>query len=169
MKKLVFLFSVVLLVGCTATGPIFTPVNSVAADKALVYVYNPMRNMNGNEPNYLYINGSKVFMFKFKGYTYFNAVPGIYTFSRKLSTMFIATNEKGKSEFKFDPGKTYFVRYVEIPAGYESWSSGTSAGSVALFEPWFELIEEERALKEIAKTKYIPVGPNGIKLASRLF
>jgi hypothetical protein len=56
MKYLFMLFSLLLMLGCSASGPKFTKLDVVKQDNALIYVYRPSAFVNGGMAPYVYIN-----------------------------------------------------------------------------------------------------------------
>jgi hypothetical protein len=147
-------------------GPVYQELNNHPENMALVYVYNPMKGAwKFAEPNFFYINDQQIFRFKSMGYSYFYALPGEYLFSRKLSTVFIPTGERGRTMFTFEKGKIYYIRYTEEHARSEVWSTGTMAGASNIYNPKFELIPPEKAQHEISNTKYLSVRTNELSPA----
>ncbi|MFO1324884.1 MAG: DUF2846 domain-containing protein [Burkholderiales bacterium] len=116
MRHVAIGMACLLFLGCASSGKPFSPVSQAEKGKALVYVYHPADYScrRPSDPNFLYINEKRIFMFPCDTYTVLALNPGSYRFSIQKNVFYLPAYEKrGAQVFAFEPGNTYFVKYTE--------------------------------------------------------
>ena len=80
MNKLsiISIFLLILLQGCSATGPLFEPENPPVENQSLLYIYRPNVEMLWMRTAVIYINDEKLVELPNQGYTSVKLSPGIY-------------------------------------------------------------------------------------------
>jgi hypothetical protein len=68
--------SIVFIAGCTAGGPVFSPVKTIDANKAVVYIYRPFSVCGSVQTPTVYIDEVKYGPIKNKGYLVYFVEPG---------------------------------------------------------------------------------------------
>lgn len=145
------IFLSVFLTGC-ASGPKFSPVTSVAPEKALVYMYRTSALFGSASSYRIWINDAHVTDMGNGGYYPYLADPGELVFKMKVNTdilqvlgigllHFVLEKEKPVLKIHVEAGKTYYVKH--------KWSSLMKMGNVAVMV----LVDEETGLREIVKCR----------------
>jgi hypothetical protein len=145
MKGLSFaiLLSTLLLAGCSASGPAFTPAAAPEPTSALVYIYRPNRIMVRPTSPGILIDGEERILMKNNGYSFFYLPPGIHSFALLLSD-----RSKGLAHVNMDlqSGHTYFLK---VDGDHDSFAMFKSTA--------FRLlpVSEQNAREEIGECKYL--------------
>ncbi len=133
MRKLALCCILISLIACGATGPIFTLVQPLPENKAVVYIYRPPLVFNSlGWPN-LYVNDVKKAALKNGSYIVLFLESGQYRIKSKGSMLF--TNwypEPIEKTFSFESGKEYFIRVT--PHMESSYPIITGSTEMALVE-----------------------------------
>jgi len=141
-------FLSVFLTGC-ASGPKFSPVTSVAPEKALVYMYRTSSFVGSDNTYRIWINDTHVTDMGNGGYYPYIADPGELAFKIKIrptilnfgAMHLLAEKEQVVLKIQVEAGKTYYVKH--------KWSSQMKLANVALMV----LVDEETGSREIVKCK----------------
>ena len=126
----------ILIAGCTASGPSFSPVSAHEPNKAIVYVYRPFDVVGSGLAPKVYIDGVKYDPLKNKGYLVYFVEPG----KRMLELRDAMWDEPMTIYPEFAPEKEYYFRL----------SFGSNFGGIKI---GFGEIPKEYALQEIKYTK----------------
>jgi len=144
MKRMsiAILLSSLLLAGCSAAGPAFSPA-APAANSALVYIYRPSRIMIAPISPGIVIDGEERILMKNNGYSFFYLPAGKHSFALKLTDRY-----KGLAQVNADvqSGHTYFLK---VDGDHSSFGMFKSIS--------FRLlpVEERTGREEIAECKYL--------------
>jgi len=129
-KLVLILCSSVLLTGCGAHGPAFSPVELTQSDKALVYIYRPAAFEGGANTFRIRVNDNHVTDLSNGGYYAYMADPGELSFKIKKTFNFFDVNfalglpyaiwekEKERLKFNVEAGKTYYIKYKADPESF---------------------------------------------------
>ena len=152
-KKFIFsLAMLVLLIGCSATGPKFTAIEAPEVNKAKVYFYRPWAMLDGAAAPTVQINGVDSFEISNGGFHEIDLNPGNTIITVKEGG-FMSNWRAGQLQITFDAAanNTYFVR---LTAAIEN---ATFVGGVASISGNYSLglIEPESAKQELRETKKI--------------
>ncbi|WP_175483513.1 DUF2846 domain-containing protein [Amphritea atlantica] len=153
MRKLIVLIITVLgLYGCSATGPVFKPVETTSHDRATVYIYRPYVFFNAGGWPEIYVDEKKLFALKNQGYGVVHLRPGEHQIKAEGSMLF--TNwYPGPMEIShnFKANHEYYVRVTpQMTDAMVVGSIMTMAGKANV-----SIIPKENAIKEISDTKKI--------------
>jgi len=120
--------------GC-ASGPAFKKVDSVPADKGLVYIYRPSTMHGAALVPMIVVKDSRALALKSGSYYTYLASPG---------PLEIAINHTGRRTVDIDvkAGQTYYVRGGTVVMGFGV--------------PYIELATAEKALPELGECKLAP-------------
>lgn len=137
------------LAACSATGPIFQSVTDTQESKATVYIYRPFQYFNAGGWPEIFIDDTKVFALKNKGYGVVYMLPGKHVIKAQGSMLF--TNwypRPAQLTHTFEANHEYYVRVT--PTHTDTYMVGntvavTGAASVLL-------VSKEFAQPEIEKT-----------------
>ena len=92
--------------GCMANKPFKK--SQIKSDKALVYVYGPASLIYRGTPYYVFVNGKTVATIINNSYVPLYVTPGDVTISLRTYDYFKKIIDK--KVYKFEKGKTYFIR-----------------------------------------------------------
>jgi hypothetical protein len=111
----VFVGLALLLSGCAATGPAFSPV-APSNDRALVYIYRSGDYMFGARDTYFIVDNKAVAELSLSGYTYFYATPGKHVLEQEWPfdiaiTPFI---HRARLDVEWKAGETYYYKFAPI-------------------------------------------------------
>ncbi|BBB29386.1 DUF2846 domain-containing protein [Neptunomonas japonica] len=153
MKKIaVFLSLVLMLSGCSSTGPVFQQITLTPPDKSTVYIYRPHQGFNMAGWPEIFIDGKKEFALKNEGYGVVHLSPGEHKIKAEGSVIF--TNwYPGPMEITktFEANKEYFIRVTpKMTSAMVVGSSMTMTGKANV-----SVVTESKALSEIAETKKV--------------
>jgi hypothetical protein len=152
MKKLSIISLMILLVGCSATGPIFKPESTTNSSRATVYIYRPFQYFNAGGWPKIYINGKEKFSLKNNGYGVIRLKPGGYEVKAEGSMLFTNWYPGPTSiNLSVKAGNEYYIRVT--PQHDETYVSGnmvTPTGSAQVI-----LVQASKAKTEITKTKKV--------------
>lgn len=111
-KKIIILISTaLLLLGCNATGPKFTQLESLDTNNAKVYVYRPWAILDGAAAPTVQVDGKDRFDLSNGGYEVITLYPGTHTLTiKKGAFMSNWRADEMNIEYKFEANKNYFVR-----------------------------------------------------------
>lgn len=146
------LFIVVMLSGCSASGPIYKVYENGAIEKAVVYIYRPWRLLDGAGWANIHINGTKEFALRNEGYGVVVLDPGSYDI-RADGNMFL-TNWRSRPvtlTLLVEANKEYYVRLLPEADDVLFAGSVTAVSSHANFS----ILSKEKALKDIIKTRRV--------------
>lgn len=135
------------LLGCSATGPIYTRPTSVSESNALLLLYRPaqMKGMVISPP--VYIDDQEMFEIANGSYAELSLIPGKHVIeTRKVGRLFSA-DAKGIAEITVEAGQTYYVRWSPVQSDF-----GITPGTMmiqATFSGAFSLVPEGAALEQI--------------------
>ncbi|MFC4270217.1 DUF2846 domain-containing protein [Sneathiella chungangensis] len=138
MRIVLSLIAFLVLVGCSASGPLYTErnnINTPAPGKALVYVYRIDTIIGSGVSAHLLDDGKDVGAVNVGGYFVYEADPGVHT----LFTETTGIDEPTKIEMV--AGQTYYLRIDYEP--------GTWTGTFTV-----KLLLEDQALPELKLTRY---------------
>lgn len=112
MRFLAVLLTFLLLSGCAATGPAFTPAPhpDANAKQALVYIYRSDTFAFGGRDAYFYVNGVNVADLSRNGYTWFHAPAGTHQLVQKWPIDVSRQSLEGKVEWI--AGETYYYKLL---------------------------------------------------------
>jgi hypothetical protein len=154
MRQLLVILLCLSIFGCASTGKPFKAVESLdQKDKALIYVYHPFDYTCDHhvDPNFLFINDKRVFIFRCNTYTTLSLDPGSYRFAIKTNVFYLPGFEKnGAKIYEFEKNKTYYIRYLEVFA-----FTDTSTGMpINIIDAKFTKIESDRPPPDIVETLF---------------
>lgn len=140
MKKLLLItiLTIILLSSCATTGSFVAKEQN--DQKALVYLYRPMKAFGMALAMHISINQEKIINLKAGNYTSFYADP--HDLLIYASSSWDLVKMEGESEvdrIKAEPGKTYYVKFET---------------SLATKPPKVTIMEDGTGLKEINNTSY---------------
>lgn len=138
MRLVLTVIALLYLVGCSATGPLYTERNNLqepAPGKALVYVYRIDTIIGSGVSAHLIDNGKDVGTVNVGGYFTYEAEPGDHLLFTET------TGIDDPSDIKMVAGQTYYLRIDYEPA---TWT-GTFT---------IKLLLEDKALPELRLTRY---------------
>jgi len=149
-KKLLFWTLLPFVVaGCSATGPIFQSVTESPQDKATVYIYRPFQYFNAGGWPEIFIDGTKVFALKNKGYGVVYMLPGEHVVKAEGSMLF--TNwypRPAQLTHTFEANHKYYVRVTPThTATYMVGNTVAVTGAASVL-----LVSKEFAQPEIEQT-----------------
>ncbi|WP_111979540.1 DUF2846 domain-containing protein [Algibacillus agarilyticus] len=150
-KKIIILISTALfLLGCNATGPKFTELESLDTNQAKVYVYRPWAMLDGAAAPTVQVDGSDRFDLSNGGYEIITLTPGIHKLTvKKGAFMSNWRADEMNIEYKFEANKNYFVRLSAELQDVGVYGSVISiSGSYG-----FALIKESFAINELKEVK----------------
>jgi hypothetical protein len=142
MRRLIMLgvaaSGLLMMIGCAASGADFRPTETLANDKALVYIYRPDSMLGGGKAIRYDVTtkeGHIVEMIR-GGYFPYEATPGETTFWAWTESKVSVTNDLAA-------GKTY---YLKCGLGW----------GVFIGRPTLEFVDEEQGMKELKDTVLLP-------------
>ncbi|KJY83541.1 DUF2846 domain-containing protein [Pseudoalteromonas piscicida] len=150
-KKIIILIStVLLLLGCSATGPKFTQLESLDTNKAKVYVYRPWAMLDGAAAPTVQVNGKDRFDLSNGGYEVITLSPGTHKLTvKKGAFMSNWRADEMNIEYKFEANKNYFVRLSA-----ELQDAGVYGSVISISGSYgFALIKESFAINELKEVK----------------
>lgn len=136
LRNVTFLLVVLLVAGCTTTGPQFEAATGVPADRALVYVYREAGFVGGGLAYMVRANDVEISTLPAGGYFVYHAVPGEIEFSAK-------TEARTSVTIDAETGKTYYIK-------------GTVGVGVFVGHPHLTVVPNDVGAKEIAECKLVP-------------
>lgn len=110
-------FASVFLAGCSVSGPAFKPVESLPADKGVVYIYRQPKGFGGGVFGTVKANQAPLTKIKNGGYYPYIAEPGPVHFEVKTEATNEAdvTVEAGKEKYlKTSVGMGFFVGHLKL-------------------------------------------------------
>lgn len=138
-----------ILAGCSATGPIFQSVAEVPEGKATVYVYRPFEYFNAGGWPEIFIDGTKAFALKNKGYGVVYLHPGEHVVKAEGSMLF--TNwypRPAQLTHTFEANHEYYVRVTPThTATYIVGNTVAATGAASVL-----IVPKEFARPEIEQT-----------------
>ena len=132
------LIAVLTMAGCATSGPAFTKIDNVPADKGLIYIYRPSVMHGAALVPYVVINNLNAIPLKTGGYYPYLSAPGEVRIS-------ITYTAKRSITINVKAGETYYVK------------AGTVFGAFGI--PYIELAPAEIGLAEIGECKRLPDVP----------
>lgn len=134
-SRLVVLSLSLVLTGCAATGPNFTPYAIKEADKGLLYVYRPVRWENSAISPGVIIDGNEYAVLPHGGYMPFALSPGWHSIELKFSDRF-----EGQAKISVEIGleRPVFIRV-------ETWNDISDDGVGKKMTRTFRLAEQSAA------------------------
>ncbi len=111
MQMLVSLIAIVLS-GCAATGPVFTPVAPPDPDSAVVYIYRERTFAFGARAAYFYVNDVNVFDLNADGYSWLTLPAGRYKLRQTWALDIIPKPIEANVELKAGE-----IRYLSLSTG----------------------------------------------------
>jgi len=112
MKKYQIILLSLFLIGCSASGPLYTEHVPSVKDVSVVYIYRPIRTVNCCVAPAIYIDGVKKVSLKNGGYSVFELAPGKHEI------------KVGDGSYGFDPA-TVEGTYVAGTSYYFKWVIGS--------------------------------------------
>ena len=139
MRVLIFFMSLIVLSGCTAQGPAYTPASQPTSDRSLIYIYRQTSFCAGAISYDISINGKSLANIPNGGYTNFYIPPGSYS----LTAFDNLNSRTHRSGIEVNSQETKYLELDPCPSGFPAFS-----GSV--------LFERSRSVakSDISKTKY---------------
>lgn len=137
LRVSVVLSAALLLTGCAANGPVFTPEENVNPSKSLVYIYRPGNVVACGWTPRIYIDEVEKGRLKNDGYL-------------------VCAIDPGKRMIESTWGGNMLTQYLDAVAGeeyYFRWFADFGEGYGTSITISFGLIPEEYALREIQHTK----------------
>ena len=150
-KKIIILISTaLLLLGCNATGPKFTELESLDTNQAKVYVYRPWAMLDGAAAPTVQVDGTDRFDLNNGGYEIITLSPGTHKLTvKKGAFMSNWRADEMNIEYKFEPNKNYFVRLSA-----ELQDAGVYGSVISISGSYgFALIKESFAINELKEIK----------------
>lgn len=111
MKTQLTLLATIVLSGCAATGPAFTPAPVSNAKKALVYIYRVDSFALGGRDAYFYVDDQNVADLSRNGYTWFHAPAGKHELKQKWPVD-VSLYKKLETSVNWESGHSYYYRFV---------------------------------------------------------
>jgi Protein of unknown function (DUF2846) len=151
-----------LTASCAIGGDVFRAGEAAPKDKALVYVYRTTDYgcQHFADPNFLFINGHRIFAFSCHTYTALDLEPGTYRFSIKKNVFYLPAYEKNGAElYQFSAGSTYYVRYSED----YSFTDTATGPPMTVTASRFMKTESPDTPVDIAQTRYVASSGEGLK------
>jgi len=139
LRKLVFSLSlllVALLSGCASLGPVYQKVETVPADRGLVYIYRPSSFVGGGVSYDVKVGETPVTTLYNGGYYPYLSAPGEVEFWAK-------TESRSAVTLDVKAGETYFLK-------------GTVGVGLLVGRPHLTVVPNETGAGEIAGCKLIP-------------
>lgn len=116
------MLGIVLLSGCAAIGPAYSPAPSPAPDQSLVYIYRSNTMALGGRGADFYLDGVHVVDLRRNGYTWFHAKADRHALSQAWAPDLARTMAGVIRYVDWKPGQTYFYRFeVEGDIGVFRW------------------------------------------------
>ena len=150
-KKIIILISTaLLLLGCNATGPKFTELESLDTNQAKVYVYRPWAMLDGAAAPTVQVDGTDRFDLSNGGYEIITLSPGTHKLTvKKGAFMSNWRADEMNIEYKFEANKNYFVRLSA-----ELQDAGVYGSVISISGSYgFALIKESFAINELKEVK----------------
>ena len=150
-KKIIILISTaLLLLGCNATGPKFTELESLDTNQAKVYVYRPWAMLDGAAAPTVQVDGIDRFDLSNGGYEIITLSPGTHQLTvKKGAFMSNWRADEMNIEYKFEANKNYFVRLSA-----ELQDAGVYGSVISISGSYgFALIKESFAINEPKEVK----------------
>ncbi len=150
-KKIIILISTaLLLLGCNATGPKFTQLESLDTNNAKVYVYRPWAMLDGAAAPTVQVDGKDRFDLSNGGYEVITLYPGTHTLTiKKGAFMSNWRADEMNIEYKFEANKNYFVRLSA-----QLQDAGVYGRVISVSGSYgFALIKESFAINELKEVK----------------
>ena len=129
---LTLICSLVFIAGCTANGPVFSPIKTAEENKAVVYIYRPFSVAGCALTPHVYIDEVKHGPLKNNGYLVYFVEPGKRMFELRDAMW----DEPLTIYPDIEAGKQYYIRCTLAPYRIE-----------------LGVIHEEYAIREIRNTK----------------
>jgi hypothetical protein len=152
MNKISAIILVLLIVGCSATGPTFKPESTSNGENATVYIYRPFQYFNAGGWPKIYVNGKEKFSLKNNGYGTVRLKPGTHVIKAEGSMLF--TNwypEPASIKLSAEANKIYYIRVTpQHDSTYATGATVSLTGSAQVV-----LVTASAAKKEISKTKKV--------------
>jgi hypothetical protein len=148
LKKNIFVILIVLL-GCSATGPKFKKPENFNNQYSQLFIYRPSSGASAIRTSEFFINKKFAAKLNNNGYTLIAIEPGNYEISQKwvrwpgdpkrnLETL--------SNNIMVEPGKNYYLRFFQ--------TSKLDSLVTATFTDHFQIINEEQALQEIKECRF---------------
>ncbi|WKD48226.1 DUF2846 domain-containing protein [Microbulbifer spongiae] len=114
LKKIIFFLLTWALIGCTATGPVFSP-ELPSKGKALIYVYTDQESSirQAKIPPSIKINSLEIGSLKFKGHFSISVVPGEYVVTAQI----FGGGNLAEMPITIEEGETKYLLYSERLTG----------------------------------------------------
>lgn len=156
MRKLLLLIIILSVVsgvsGCSATGPIFKPIDAISSNVATVYIYRPWQFFNGGGWPELFIDGKKEFALKNGGYGVVYLEPGSHEVKAEGSMLFTNWYPRPISfTYDYQANQEYYIRVT--PKLGNMMAVGNSV--VVSGSAQVSIVEKKDALTEITTTKKV--------------
>ena len=154
----ILLAIVLLLAGCTASGPQFKLEAKPDSTRALIYVYRPttLIGIGNADVPFIHLDGRRLARIRIGGYLAIPISPGRHKLTTTESLLGNDTGRvRGDATVAAPPGSTIYLRYTEgikaivpipLPVGVILISQGNYV---------FEFVPEAEALAELASTQAI--------------
>lgn len=132
-----------LISGCSASGPPFSPAPPGESSKAILYVYRPKAFAQSAASFDTFVDGIKIVELKNEGYTWIYVPAGEHKVLMQLGM----GGPKIATKFTAEAGKNHYVKVGS------TWSTAVIVTST---KTKIGVVEEKDALPEIRLTKYQP-------------
>ena len=149
------------LMGCTfgrlsSQSPRFTPAPVAAEGYATLYIFRPWQASGGAVWPVTFLNDVKIADVEALSYTYVYLRPGAYHVRTERSQLATAMGNR-PFDFEIPATQTYYLQFgnsapnTTVPIGGGGYVGIPAVGS------WdWQLVTEARAMKVLAKTRYLP-------------
>lgn len=154
MKKIIITLSIMLLlISCSASGPVFKPEPAADKNTATVYIYRPWKYFNAAGYPDIYINDKHMFALKNQGYGVVHLNPNQYVIRADKSSILMNNWYPGPNSINLtiEANKEYYIRVSP-----QSDSITPIANTVMITgSTEIILVPKILALKEISETKKV--------------
>lgn len=154
MKRLLLFLVILVISGCSATGPQFRPETSIENDYALVYLYRPSMLKGGGITPPVFIDNQELFDLPNNGYAVLKLTEGKHVIETREDGNFLLTDAVGKAEIIVEKNTVYYVKWLPFLADFGVVPLGTPI-AYGYFEGSFYPMSKDIALKEIKECKKV--------------
>ena len=143
----------IVLFGCTASGPVFTPAEPEVRDNALIYIYRPGTYFYAANPDVpiIYFDDERLLRLRIGGYTWVSVAPGTHSVEVKDSMLGVPTFSLGEVSVKAETGKTYYLKFTQQSGDILFYGPQVIVTANSKLRP----VDETTGAAEIKETKYL--------------